>query len=314
MGLRSQFAQNLRYGLTKRGMQSQAPQVNITDTFNGMLRKMTSAPPTASTGVSPIPQMGKPAVGVAAAVNAIPVATLAESQVGSLVGGGDEVGGAGNFFKAHWGKIIIVTLVLVVITIFIVRTALVAKAKKKSTLGEEKKEEDVQWERYFDENDENTKPSHPAQPALPQVPRHQPMQPAQHHQPQQHAQHHQPPVHHQPQQHAQHHQPPPPVNHAPQRQQQPTPAHSSRQHQPIMPSADATHGHTQSQGMMPQATRPIREEGSSTMPVSDVPITSQKSVEPPKATAGNSGAAQEGSKTPQIPSGDGEGAGYTALD
>jgi len=258
--------------------------------------------------------MGKPAVGVAAAVNAIPVATLAESQVGSLVGGGDEVGGAGNFFKAHWGKIIIVTLVLVVITIFIVRTALVAKAKKKSTLGEEKKEEDVQWERYFDENDENTKPSHTAQPALPQVPRHRPMQ---------HAQHHQPPVHqpqrHQPMQHAQHHQPPvhhqpPPVNHAAQRQQQPTPAHSSRQHQPMMPSADATHGHTQSQGMMPQATRPIREEGSSTMPVSDVPITSPKSVEPPKATAGNSGATQEGSKTAQTLSRDGEGAGYTALD
>ena len=60
--------------------------------------------------------------------------------------------GYGAFIKTHALKITVVLVLLVVLTIFGVRATLVARSKKKQAINDAKKEEDVQWENYFEDS------------------------------------------------------------------------------------------------------------------------------------------------------------------
>ena len=103
-------------------MQSQAPQADISKSFKSMLGggAVGGLPmlPVQNGGDSPL--------------TAPPVGCMA-------------------FLKGHAIKIAVLGFVLVIITILLVRATLVARSKKKQAIKDVKKEEDVQWENYFEE-------------------------------------------------------------------------------------------------------------------------------------------------------------------
>ena len=103
-------------------MQSQAPQADISKSFKSMLGggAVGGLPmlPVQNGGDSPL--------------TAPPVGCMA-------------------FLKGHAIKIAVLGFVLDIITILLVRATLVARSKKKQAIKDVKKEEDVQWENYFEE-------------------------------------------------------------------------------------------------------------------------------------------------------------------
>ena len=261
-------------------MQSQAPAPDISKSFRTMLGCGPSVP-LRNTGI----------VG------------------GESVHGGNTVVGYGTFLKTHAVKIFVLVCILVVITIFLVRATLVARSKKKQAIKDEKKEEDMQWENYFEESSplaagQERPPANAAgvSPARVQLPtpyvspplsqeqaavfQQQQQQAAAFQQQQQQAaafqqQQQQAAAAFQQQRLLSH---PPsqtqaPQNRPPQTHQQPASAQHNRQHQPAMPPADSAHMQHGGSNMLPQSTRAEREPADFTMPVSDVPITTPKLTE-----------------------------------
>ena len=251
-------------------MQSQAPAPDISKSFRTMLGCGPSVP-LRNTGI----------VG------------------GESVHGGNTVVGYGTFLKTHAVKIFVLVCILVVITIFLVRATLVARSKKKQAIKDEKKEEDMQWENYFEESSplaagQERPPANAAgvSPARVQLPtpyvspplsqeqaaafQQQQQQAAAFQQQQQQAAaafQQQRLLSHPPSQTQA------PQNRPPQTHQQPASAQHNRQHQPAMPPADSAHMQHGGSNMLPQSTRAEREPADFTMPVSDVPITTPKLTE-----------------------------------
>ena len=191
---------------------------NLHDQFHAMLQNMRQAPlqpPPVQPQVPP-PQTivltgGKPADTV------------------SLSGGGQK-DNISKFFKKHWGKILALCIIVVVVTVFVARYFITKRKKNKKLKEASEDQENIQWEQFFNVPAQGASP--PPQLQLPQSQQQNPSRPAfpplseaQPHQPQQQP-HHRPP-HQQPQQPHQQQQPQQP--HQQQQPQQPQQPHQQPQ-------------------------------------------------------------------------------------
>jgi hypothetical protein len=253
-------------------MASMAPQRNLKDTFNNMVRNVRSRPTTP--------------------VRAPSTSSLAASQTNAesataAPGATRQEGGMRCFFKAHWGKFALMAVILIVVTIMIVRMKLLSnKAGTKKTpnpascsaptvsgTGAKKKQVDTEWEQYFAGPPSSSQVPPPlAQLPLPLPSPPHPVQNLNQNQNQNQHQHQ-----HQNQNQNQ--------NLGGQAQSYAPPAPSrvaNNQNHNRMPPSDTGHGTPGSDmRMLPEATRPERNTGAagSSIPVADIPVTGIKGEE-----------------------------------
>ena len=148
---------------------------NLHDQFHAMLQNMKQAPAPPSnlpTGLSGGALVGSNSGGGLT------------SSVGQSVAVVTQKDNIGLFFKKHWGKILALCIIVVVVTVFMARF-FISKRKKNRKLKEAQEgQENIQWEQYF----AGGGPGAPStQTSAPQLPSFAPQQPHQqpHHQPQQ---------------------------------------------------------------------------------------------------------------------------------
>ena len=207
---------------------SAAATSNLHDQFHAMLQNMRQTPSPPGVGSSgnpsPVPGVSVPQMQQ--------LQTLPQTvpQLQPLTGGASQKDNIGMFFKKHWGKILALCIIVVVITVFLARYFISKRKKNKQIKEAHEGQENIQWEQYF-----NSEPTKPQQQQIEFLPKPQvsfqqhagpqKQQQQQHHAPpqQQQQQHHAPPQHQQQQQ--QHHAPPPQhqpqQHHAPPQQPQP---------------------------------------------------------------------------------------------
>lgn len=179
-----------------------------------------------------------------------------------------------DWLKQNWGKVLAIVLGLLITTIFVVRYILVARNKKKQRDAENAIVQDEEWESFFRE----PRPMPPRVHSPPPFP---------------------PPYQHGPL-------PSPPIAPPPQQFQPPPPAPKQIPVSPVLSSQPSTRGSIQprfapgenmhgggglAQAMMPESTRPVRENADATFTINseDIPIAPVKETEP----AGPSSAEQK---------------------
>ena len=140
---------------------------NLHDQFHAMLQNMKQAPAPA---VLPAPTQPILSGGALSPLPAPPGA-------GSGVVAVPQKDNIGTFFKKHWGKILALCIIVVVVTVFVARY-FISKRKKNRKLKEaHQDQENIQWEQYFGGEDaaaapqiaSSAPPQQPPQQQLPQA-------------------------------------------------------------------------------------------------------------------------------------------------
>ena len=113
---------------------------NLHDQFHAMLQNMKqTVPPAPSAPLvpsSPLPPLGNSS-------------GLAGGAAGGSVVSVTQKDNIGAFFKKHWGKILALCIIVVVVTVFVARY-FISKRKKTRKLKEaHQDQENIQWEQYF---------------------------------------------------------------------------------------------------------------------------------------------------------------------
>ena len=135
---------------------------NLHDQFHAMLQNMKQAPAPA---VLPAPTQPILSGGVVPAPPGAGSGVVAVPQKDNI----------GTFFKKHWGKILALCIIVVVVTVFVARY-FISKRKKNRKLKEaHQDQENIQWEQYFGGEDaaapqiaSSAPPQQPSQQQLPQ--------------------------------------------------------------------------------------------------------------------------------------------------
>lgn len=114
---------------------------NLHDQFHAMLQNMRQAPLQSPPPIAQ-PQLPTPQAIVLAGGNAKHADTVALS-------GGGQKDNISKFFKKHWGKILALCIIVVVVTVFVARYFITKRKKNKQLKEASEDQENIQWEQFF---------------------------------------------------------------------------------------------------------------------------------------------------------------------